>query len=367
MSFVRTSTLAIGILLSLGVSQAQAFEFAVPSESGNVIVEASKSIQDTFFGAGNDVAIRGSIAGDAIVAGQHVGIRNTIGQNVFAAGQTVTIDTTVGGGVLAAGETVTIDPGSVVSGDVVAAGDTIVIDGTVQGTLRAYGRAVTINGIVQKHAIIHAETIHLGSGAVVAGNITGTIDKPLVKESGARIDGRTDLTQDAQRASRGARPMRGEGLFAGLLASFLMSFVSAGLIAFLAPKYVDRLRTSARTHTWQAILLGIGSFLVAIPLFVVLCIFLLTLPLAFAVPMLLGLAMLLGHIAAYTYVGDLVSMAVAKKHWPPLGALAAGALIMTGLGAVPLIGALASCILIALGTGVVLMDAWHRLVGHDTK
>lgn len=369
-AFLRRSALALGLILSLSASSAHAFEFGIPSDSGNVIVEAGKSIQDTFFGAGNDVAVRGAISGDAVVAGQHVGIRNTIGHNVFAAGQNVTIDSVVGGGVLAAGETVRLEQNAQITGDVVAAGDSITIDGTVQGTLRAYGRAVTINGIVQENAIIHAETIHLGNGAVVAGNITGTIGKPLVKESGARIDGRTDLVQDAAKRDRGPSPMRGAaggGMLIGIVVSFLISFASAAVLTLLAPRYVERLRTSARTHTSQALLLGIGSLLVSVPLFIMLCLLILTLPLAFGVSMIVGLAMLVGHVAAFTYVGDTVGMAVAKKHWSVLGSIATGAFIVAAVGVLPLLGALASCLALALGTGVVLMDLWHRLAGHTNK
>ena len=368
LSLIQRSFFALSLVLALTTSTAQAFEFGVPTDAGNVMVETNRTINDTFIGAGQDVDVRGIVDRDVIVAGETVGIHNTVTNNIIAAGKTVRITDYVGGGVIAAGQDIIIDTGARIDGGVIAAGDTIRIDGIVSGSVHLYGRSITLNGPIQGNVTVHAETVSIGS-AIILGNVTGTIDKPLIKSQDARIEGKLDLKQDSTLKDSGrSMPMaRGGGLFFGIFLTFLMGFICSAILVWLAPKYVERVRSLVQTHTNKALLTGIASVLLVIPLTILLLVMIVTLPIACVVFLVFMLAMMLGHLVSYLYIGDLVGMALTKKHWSTLGAIAAGALILAILGYVPLIGMLAVFLATSLGAGVILLDLWDRVVGHSTK
>lgn len=127
--------------------------------------------------AGGTVRVAEGVQGDVVAAGGEVDIDATVGEDIRIAGGNVTIGAPVGSDVLAAGGTVRLRREAAIGGDAVLFGGQLIIDGTVDGALSANGGQVDINGDVRGPANVRAGAIRLqgalrGPAVLVADDIT---------------------------------------------------------------------------------------------------------------------------------------------------------------------------------------------------
>ena len=174
---------------TIGVAATTNAESAfVGSDSGTTTLEKSKTHTGSYYVAGKDIVIDGTITGDLYCAGQTVQINGTvdgdvlcaaqdikisgnIGQDVRAAGQFVSVSGKVGGTLTSFAQKVEISKGATVAGDVNGAAQDFVIDGVVSRDLAIGSDTISIAGVVDGDARIAASNYFLMSTPAVKGNL----------------------------------------------------------------------------------------------------------------------------------------------------------------------------------------------------
>jgi hypothetical protein len=370
MSFTKSTSLFLlgTIVAALSITtQASAFEIVTPkTNSDNVVIETNTTINDTVFGTGNDIDVRGNIDNDAFLAGKNVAIHQRVGNNVFAAGTTVRISGQVTGDVFIAGQSVYIDDTATINGDIVAAGNNVQINGLVHGTVRAYGTDVTIGGKIGKDVIIGASNATLSSTAVITGDLTGSVQQPIKQLAGSVVQGKLNLERTNNPGPMQGPSRSGADTIMVLLGTFLFIMVGSIITSIIAPNLTERVRTQSQKQPLNSGLVGLLAILVSFPLFFILLAMIITIPVALFELSAFVAIMILGHVFSMLWIGDRVGIMISKKYWSVIGALAVGTTVYLLIGMIPLIGMLLGFIAFTVGVGALLIDLWRHYL-HGTK
>ncbi len=151
------------------------------------------------------------------------------------------------------------------------------------------------------------------------------------------------------------------GTVNGIAFGFLHSLTTAlavaalgALVVVLLPNQARQVSATAENSLLPSLGVGCLTVLVALPLFVLLVVLIVTIPAAVLLPLALGAAWLFGWIALGWLVGDRLLAAVqARETWRvPVITVIVGVLLLALVGAVPVIGWL-----IGLGVGLVGLGA----------
>jgi hypothetical protein len=151
------------------------------------------------------------------------------------------------------------------------------------------------------------------------------------------------------------------GVADGMAFGFLHSLVTAlavaalgALVVVLLPNQARQVSATAEKSLLPSLGVGCLTVLVALPLFVLLVVLIVTIPAAILLPLALGAAWLFGWIALGWLVGERLLVALqARDAWRvPVITVIVGVLLLALVGAVPVIGWL-----IGLGAGLVGLGA----------
>jgi len=155
-----------------------------------IVVSEPDTIHDDVYAAGGSVIIRGIVDGDVVVTGGQVEVKADVTGSVIAAGGDVRVLREVGGSVRAAGGRVTI--GANIVRDLVAAGGRVAVEDARIGrdAVIAGGRG-DLNGSIGRDVRAGVRELTLGERAVIAGNLEYAGERPITKEPGAVVNGRT--------------------------------------------------------------------------------------------------------------------------------------------------------------------------------
>src|SRR3990167_1319254 len=226
----------IGLLVALSalvlsVGAAQAFEIIQPADSGNARLEAGKNVDDTVFTAGQDVDVRGDVTKDLFAAGETVTAAGHVSGNIVAAGQTVKVTGLVDGDLIVAGGTVVTSAESHIKGDVLLLGGSAELLGPVDGKVTAYAGKLTLGNTVGGDVSVQAETVLLGSDALIAGKLMGTLGNALDDTAKAKVSG--GVTASVETSTSFSNRDWAQGMKAASVLSVvykLLSLVATGLI-----------------------------------------------------------------------------------------------------------------------------------------
>ena len=222
------------IILLLGLIMA-VDAFGQFKSGENVVI--SKKVNQDLYVAGGTVTINAPIEGDLVLTGGTVTVNDTVTQDILVAGGNIILNGYVGddircaggsvnvsgpvtGDLIAAGGTINISKEVVITGGLLLTGGEVTLDGTVEGPvktasgtfalngvihndLECRGGKVLINGEVDGKAVLAANIITLGTGALfnkdvrywskegnldfagALGNSKATFDPSLEMESGS--------------------------------------------------------------------------------------------------------------------------------------------------------------------------------------
>ncbi|MBI4022925.1 hypothetical protein HY375_02060 [Candidatus Berkelbacteria bacterium] len=348
-------TASAGMLaLTLAVGGAHAFEIIEPGTDGGVVLEADKTVNDTLLTAGNTVDLRGAITKDVFVAGNAVSVSDTVGGNVIAAGNTVQISGTVTGDVIVAAGSVVLTKEAVVTGDVLLFTGAAEILGTIDGDLDTYAGSIELGGTVAGNVKVQGETLTVANGTIISGSLSGQLVQPYTENPAATVQGETSLT-----VGSGTDGAWMPGLITATVSSALLGMLGVlvtGLVLFLvAPKLLAHLRTMSFMVPGTSLLSGLVTLIVAPILFVLLMVFIVTIPLGLLMLALLSAAGILGGIFGNLWAGDLLT----KKKWNPMAAFLLGTVVVGVLGLIPFLGGLLVFVAWLVGFGTVLQAAWQ--------
>jgi cytoskeletal protein CcmA (bactofilin family) len=323
--------------------------------AGEDVTLAEQVAGDAFI-AGGRSHIDGRVAGDAVATGGTVDVRGEITEDLYAAGGDVRIEATVLGNARIAGGTVFLERGADIAGSVTVAGGSIEQSGHVGGNLQVFGGRVRLNGVVDGDVEVASEDIRVGPEAVIKGRLTYQgPDRPRVAD-GAVISG------GIERSHRRWRGLGEESGFGRALTGVLRTLWFAGvlltgmLLVAVFPRFTREAAATARSDALASLGLG-AALLIAVPIMaLMLFVTIIGIPLGFATLMGYGLLLMLGYLTAALAVGDwllersrpadaanagwrmlfllFALVAIALLRWVPwIGNIAVLLLFMAGLGA----------------------------------
>jgi cytoskeletal protein CcmA (bactofilin family) len=335
--------------------------------------QASGSLGDDRFVAGEDVAlaervegdafvaggrsqIDGHVSGDALATGGTVDVRGEVAQDLYAAGGEVRIEALVRGNARVAGGTIYLERSADIAGNATLAGGSVEQRGHVGGTLAVFGGRVRLNGAVDGDVEVASEDIRVGPDAVIGGRLTYEgPSRPEVADSAV-------ITGGIERRNSRWRGMGEESGFGRVLVGVFRTLWFAGvlltgiLLVAVFPGFTREAAATARSDTLTCLGLGL-ALLLAVPLLaLMLFVTIIGIPLGIATLMGYGLLLMLGYLTAALAVGDwlllrsrpvdaeaagwrmlflLVALvAMALLRWVPwVGQIAVFVLFMVGLGA----------------------------------
>lgn len=222
----------------------------------------------------------------------------------------------------------------------------------------AFGGTVVVDGVVEGDAVSFGGDVIVGEGAEIGGDVL-SFGGEVRMSQGARIHGdrvafsekeaASPLSAIAQIGSDGADHVR------SLVRRLVVVLCMAGAGVLVLGLFPERVRNVAHAiqhrplrYAFAGLLLlggfSVGALLIAITI--------IGLPVAGAISLLLGFALLLGFVALCQVVGDLVPL---PSSWHGrLGAFLVGVLLVAIVGMVPILGKvlLALCVLPAVGAAV---------------
>jgi len=341
-----------------------------------VAIKTEEKIVNDVYVAGSNIASLGDIVGDFVAAGGNLFISGNVSQDVMAAGGTVTIGAIIGDDLRAAGGNVTVS--GPVTGDALLAGGTIhvistadiggdarlaggevTLDAPVKGTLTVDGGNVVINGMVTGNTQINAESITIGSSAVIAGNLTYSSTSPIIISQGAVIKGTTTQNPVSRTHNRAGNVVASLSLLT-LMKLLAFAVTAIVLVSFMPKKSLEIVETTQKNF-WQSA--GRG-FLVAVVTPIVVAILMVTMigmPIAVILLLTYILMMMFANLFAAVFLGSVVIQKLRKDKKVAISWRTAfiGMVLLFILALIPVIGWIAYCIVVCAALGT-LSNVWHK-------
>lgn len=281
--------------------------------------------------AGGDVEVSGPVGGDAILAGGNVKVRGPVRGSLYVATGDLTLSAPVTRNALVAAGSVTADRGAAVGRDLTASAGNI-----------------TVGSRIGRNLQVSTGNLTLTDNARVGGDLLAQTSSPSIA-AGAVIAGRRQISQ-------AERPHAGRGAAGWVLWQLLsgLGLLLAGLLfVAVAPHLTEQAEVALRTRPWASLLAGLVVLLIGGPLFILLLLTIIGIPLAFIWLALYFTAIFLSPIFLAILVGRLVwrhpsgnlftalligiALFILVRLIPILGFLVTLAAMLFGLGAVVLV------------------------------
>lgn len=305
---------------------------------------------DVYIGAGT-VTVSGTINGDLIAGAETIKVTGEVKDDVRVAGRTLTLDNaTVGDSVTFLGETMTLGVGSKVAGGVIFSGQDLIVDGSVGRDIHALMGSGIVSGSVEGGVYAMAEKLSVVDGAHITGDLNYRSSKEATIMDGATIDGKTTF-KEMEKVNKGALA-NALSLFSLWL--FLGTLVTGIILILLFRKGFLMLSERIKERPLRTYGIGVLIFILGIPLFLILFLTTVGIPLALLWITVFIVAMYLSQIIVALSIGIRILKAIAQnKEQTPnvyLG-FSLGMLILFILGLVPFLGILILSIVAPLGLG----------------
>ena len=141
---------------------------------------------DLFISSNSELILAGTYEGNIWgFSGTETEVNGSCLRNVRLAGQTIRMDGAVQGNLMAMANTISIGTNAVVSGDARLKGTQIIVEGSITGNLDVTAlQTVTISGQIAGNAMVTAPEIILADDARITGNLTYTTSKELIPADG---------------------------------------------------------------------------------------------------------------------------------------------------------------------------------------
>ncbi len=271
---IVTSILSLFVGALAVVAPTNAISSFNTKDTGEILLAKDAVHNGSYYAAGQDITIDGTITGDLYCAGQNLRITGTvkgdvicavqkaviagtIGQDVRVAGQLVTVSGQVGGTLTSFAQDVELTKGATVAGDLNGAAQTYIVDGTIKRDMAIGAQKLTISGVVEGSASVGAETVQLSSTPAIKGGFDYTSTSKQAIPSGA-IVGPVKFTQSETNDHQQS--------LAGMLVSIVIfiavtSIVTSVILALVMPRYFERSYTVVRSKLGLAAVVGVAAVL----------------------------------------------------------------------------------------------------------
>ena len=340
--------LLIVLLMTLIIVPVKALDVVeVEKEKSNFVagdtVKLEKFVDGTAFAAGNNVTVTSSIDGAAFVAGNNVSL--TSKQDIlFAAGNMVTLAGVNTKDAFVAGSHINIQTSTI--RDLYAVAEEIRIDSDISRNAYLGGSTVIINGKINGNVEVAADTIKIGEGAEITGNLNYPEDANITITNGAIIN----KTTTYKNTNANKQVTLASKLLDRLYAFLGMLLIGIILMA-LNKKAFTKIEKISKDLSTFAKNVGIGFiFLVVLPIAAIIAMCtVIGLPLGIISLLIYGIMIYLSIIPTAYYLGNIcLKDKIKNKYLIFVIAL----LTIYILRIVPVIGGLVTFISICFGLGV---------------
>jgi hypothetical protein len=344
----------------------------------------SKVFGSSFVGAGGDINLTESIAGDAFLAGGNVStasqvqgdlvavggevsIGGSVGDDLYTAGGQIQVDAIISGNARVAGGAVTIGPATTIGGGLTVSGGRLRFEGTVHDRLEATGASVSLDGVVLGDAEVRAEQVEIGPNTRIDGKlVVHSSQEPVIPE-GARIAGGIEFNPTdpgtAHETPAVAPEVRSVAHGVGSFLWMLGVFIAGTLFMLAFPGYSQRAAARIGSDPLKTLALGFVLLFCLPVLVVLLLITIIGIPLALLVLLLYLLLLFLGWVTAALFLSHKL-LGVMRGGGQPsstgwrMFALLLGVLGLWLLGQLPYVGGWVSFAALLLGIGALVWQGW---------
>jgi len=330
------------------------------------MVNVTEPIEGDAFLAGGRVAIATEVQGDLVVAGGEVSLGGAVGDDLYGAGGNVQLDAIVTGNARLAGGDVTVGAATVVAGNVHLTGGRVQFDGNTHQDLRASGGSVRLDGEVHGDAVVRAEELVVGPDARIGGRLVFRgPSEPQIAE-GAVIVGGVDFERRSTRRifDDTSGHARDAVLGVGSFLSFVGLFLAAALFLAMFPNFSNSAAATVGRKPLQSLGLGL-AFVACVPfLGVVLLITVIGIPLALLLIPIYLLLLFLGWATVALFVAqrglDALRPGRPATTAARMLALFPALVALWLLRQIPLVGGLIAFVALLAGIGAFVWQAWNR-------
>lgn len=334
--------------------------------SGRVIVQTDDVVDEDLYAFGELVLIEGVVDGDLLVIAGEVRISGTVAGDVLAlVGGPLDVSGTVGGSVRAAAVRTDIEgmvsddlvvasvetnlPGSV-GRDVILVGGEATLAGEVGRDVRLQSVRLGLEGSVGRDVLVRVDTLSLGSGAAIDGDLLYQATHDATVADGAGVDGqftRRDVLA----------PVWAKAVTRVFSILSLFGLIVAGLVAMWLFRGSSRAAVAeVEQRPWRSAAIGAAALLVIPMLMLPLLLTLVGIPVALLLLVVWVVALLLGPIPAVTHFGAILL----RGRGGLAGALVVGAVLWrASMWALPLIGGLIYLAALLVGLGAYVSAGWR--------
>lgn len=243
-------------------------------------IDIAGRVNGDLLAAGGTIRIPGTVANDVTIVGGRLDINGKVEGDVRVAGGEVNVAGEIAGDLAVAGGRVRLLSGAVIGGEVLLASSELRIEGVINGPLVAASNITRIEGTVRGPVRVRTGLLEFGEGANLQGALTYFAPQEAEIPASARIAGpvRYEMTSGMD------QPWL-YGLLRRLgIAIFLLSFgmsLAGGLIGvMLLPKTSNALIQHIGGHLGSECLRGFVLFLVMPPVFFLLMVTVVGVPVA---------------------------------------------------------------------------------------
>lgn len=217
-------------------------------------------------------------------------------------------------------------------GDLVRMGEDVHIypDQLIEGAVVALGGDVTVEGHVLDDVVSIGGNIYVEPGAVVEGNTVAIGGRVHRKPGATVLDG--DVSVPLMILPHVDGGWLGPGLRFGLAVMMMgFLFLTGGLFELVMPTRLQGLTQYAQNRVWGSFFAGLAAEILSLPVFVLLCITILGIPIALLMPFAYFGGLLLGYVAVAILVGSRIGSRTLAERRSRLTALAFGLAILLGV------------------------------------
>jgi hypothetical protein len=239
----------------------------------------------------------------------------------------------------------------------------VTVEGRVGEDLRAAGQSVMVSGEVGGNAVLAAEEIQVGPGAIIRGDLIWDSDMEPEIAANATVEGeiiQEDLTNAFEDISRfGGSSGIASAIFFGI------ALITASLTVFLLfPSFSGSVAGRIRSMPLGTLGLGIGV-IVGIPLVIMLLFvssigWIVAIGTLFGYLLLLLCAMLFGIVSVGRLGLDLTKKDEASRRSVQSLAIGLGVIVVLLLAQIPVLGTIVLLLVLFSGLGGISGEFWRR-------
>ena len=354
------------------------FLFATPAsakvmyqEQGTLTISATETIDDDLFITSESVSIDGTVTGDVFVGAGTVSVSGNIKGGLFVGTGDLSLSgATIGNSLIVGAGNVMIDKDSKIGGSLIAGAGNLKNSASIGRSAIIGAGTLYLDNKVGKEARLGAGSIELGPKAAITGDLIyslGDETANLNQNPSSTVAGTTTRFTQPESAKKDMAKAKedfgklGQVMSGGwLMISFLGSLLIGFFLLKLFPKTMHNLSTQLLSNLGGTVGTGLLITLLALPIFLVLALTIIGLPLAGMLILLFWFDLHLAKLVASFALGN---FATKQFNFNKLGVYATYSLGLVAfylLRAVPGIGTLVSILFTWAGLGAI----WHYTRSH---